>query len=789
MPVSDYDPIVDAASKEWDLDPNWMRSIMQGESAGSPVDKNGQPIRSSAGAGGLMQIMPATAQQLGVANIDDPVQNIWGGAKYLAQLRDRYNGNIQLATAAYNAGPNRVDAYINTGQPLPSETAAYVPKIASYYQGFAKRYQGSQPVMQATTTSPTPPAQAEVPSNDDFLKMTGGGKSAPAVPSNDDFLRMVSGGKQTPTAPSAPSPASQPGVANQNPSFEMQPDAAARAVNNPIAQAMVQGAQQGWEGTPDILSPQASAWLTAHGMGAIGNTTGLPSYALKALSAGGNALQSGIAQAGASAGVPLLGRDLAAFPEAFPTGIPEAGAALRGFADNPLVARPMTRPSPLAADVAPGGVVRDPVTGAAAPVGQPANALSTVSTVPHAAPAAPLTGGQPPVLRPTTVAPASPGPQSLGAAATPATFVNMTPAEALASRSTGEMQRVLEPAKPGIDTTIYVPGTQPTEAEVSGNPTVAAEQKFNRSRNPDPHIAQETANNAARVEYYEQTAGTPTQAERLKDARDQQAQADLRSAFGNKSAADAQPVVDTINGILSDPRLGERDAVLKFVAPYLDKLTNEDGTLKTDPEALYGIRENITDQLAKNGDPQNAGARQVRRQLMAVKGALDDAIEAAAPGYRQYLDNYSTASRPIEAMEYLQDARPSLTNAQGTMTPAAFDRFMKNTVADRAAGGISPAGALTDDQMGVLHDIHSDLKRFQNINLSNPRGSDTNMLGHLASKGGELAAHGLANYVSPVLGSVALQMGKNVLEKRRVERVTQRVLNPNPLKYPPSQGP
>ena len=95
----------------------------------------------------------------------------------------------------------------------------------------------------------------------------------------------------------------------------------------------------------------------------------------------------------------------------------------------------------------------------------------------------------------------------------------MTPAEALASRSGGELQRVLAPAKPGVDTTVYVPGTNPTEAEVSGNPTVAFEQKLNRSQNPDPHVAQEKANNDARVEYYEQAAGTPTQVLRLKEAR------------------------------------------------------------------------------------------------------------------------------------------------------------------------------------------------------------------------------------------------------------------------------
>jgi transglycosylase-like protein with SLT domain len=789
MAVNDYDPIIQQAADEWNIDPAWLKGVMQTESGGNPVDKNGNPIRSSAGAGGLMQIMPETAAGLGVQNVDDPTQNIFGAAKLLSQLRDKYSNTanpVAVATAAYNAKPSTVDGWLAGTNDLPAQTKAYVPAVAAAYAKYRPA------TAQAAQTGALPDA--------DFLRATGAAPSSvsgvaapanapvPATASDADFLKMTGA-----TGPAASSPVAQPGVADQSPSFELGAAPAGPAFQGPspttILSAVAEGAKQGWNNTPDILTPTASAWLTAHGLGAIGNNTGLPSYALKALAAGGNALQSGIAQAGSVAGVPLLGRDLAAFPEAFAPGLP----------GNPLIARPMTRTEPLAADTAQGGAVRNPLASGPAPnpLASPSvdmtpayirRGVDPVTGQTIAPGASPLSSAVP-LQAPAAPSVIAPGPQSLGAAATPATFVNMTPAEALASRSTGEMQRVLAPAKEGVDTTVYVPGTQPTEAEVSGNPTVAAEQKFNRSRNPDPHIAQETANNAARVEYYEQTAGTPTQVERLKDARDQQAQADLRAAFGNKSAADPQPVADTINGILNDPRLGERDAVQKFVAPYLDKLKNADGTLKTDPEALYGIRENITDQLAKNGDPQNAGARQVRRQLMAVKGAFDDAIEAAAPGYRQYLDNYSSASQPIEAMEYLQDARPSLTNAQGTMTPAAFDRFMKNTVADRAAGGISPAASLTEDQMDALHNIHSDLKRFQNINLSNPRGSDTNMLGHIASKGGELAAHAAANVVSPLVGSIAVQMGKQVLEKRRTERMTQRVLNPNPLKYPPSQGP
>ncbi|MFW5825889.1 MAG: lytic transglycosylase domain-containing protein [Marinobacter sp.] len=126
--VSHYQDEIDTLARDYQVDPALVRAVIHAESAFNPR------AVSPKGAQGLMQLMPGTARELGVSNPLDVRENIRGGVDYLARMIDRHDGDVRLATAAYNAGPGAVRRH--GGIPPYAETRAYVKRVGILHERY-----------------------------------------------------------------------------------------------------------------------------------------------------------------------------------------------------------------------------------------------------------------------------------------------------------------------------------------------------------------------------------------------------------------------------------------------------------------------------------------------------------------------------------------------------------------------------------------------------------------------------------------------------------------------------
>jgi|Deesub1362A_J573_1020465.scaffolds.fasta_scaffold00004_14 soluble lytic murein transglycosylase len=122
-----YESIINKAADKYRIDPMLIKAIIAAES-----NFNARAV-SKKGAMGLMQLMPSTAVAMGVLNPFNPEENIEGGIRYLKHLLEKFDGDLNLALAAYNAGPTNVKKYGNV--PPIKETQNYIKKVYSFYKG------------------------------------------------------------------------------------------------------------------------------------------------------------------------------------------------------------------------------------------------------------------------------------------------------------------------------------------------------------------------------------------------------------------------------------------------------------------------------------------------------------------------------------------------------------------------------------------------------------------------------------------------------------------------------
>jgi len=135
---TEVDGLIEEVAKRHNVDPNLVRAMIKVESNFNPR------ARSRKGAIGLMQLMPATARELKVANPYDPAQNLDGGVRHIKSLLENYNGDVALSLAAYNAGQGAVQRH--RGVPNYKETKAYVQRITNLYGSPAAVSNGRAPI-------------------------------------------------------------------------------------------------------------------------------------------------------------------------------------------------------------------------------------------------------------------------------------------------------------------------------------------------------------------------------------------------------------------------------------------------------------------------------------------------------------------------------------------------------------------------------------------------------------------------------------------------------------------
>ena len=137
---SGYDDYIQRASGRYNIDPDLIRAVIKAESDFKVS------ARSNKGAMGLMQLMPDTARLHNISDAYNPSENVEGGARHLRMLLDRYQGDLELSLAAYNAGSAAVEKH--RGIPPFPETKEYVRRVLRFYDSYRNALQPFQPVAQ-----------------------------------------------------------------------------------------------------------------------------------------------------------------------------------------------------------------------------------------------------------------------------------------------------------------------------------------------------------------------------------------------------------------------------------------------------------------------------------------------------------------------------------------------------------------------------------------------------------------------------------------------------------------
>jgi hypothetical protein len=363
---------------------------------------------------------------------------------------------------------------------------------------------------------------------------------------------------------------------------------------------------------------------------------------------------------------------------------------------------------------------------------------------PMAAPGA--TPGEPGVqLNPAGEAAAASGPYAPSRAEEVAAIPTAVPVSrkpiltrAQADQRADELIRYFAAQGPtAADTRVLVPNSTGTLSGVTGNAGLASLERLvrNISETSNRFAGADTANQEARRSFTANLIGTPDDIARLEAERNAATSAAREAAFAGKTPTDPSAAVAEIDKVLQGPA-GKRPNIalpLRQIRGLFFDAPDETGAqvLETDPEMLYGVRQAITDALSPMSRGTERYAAAASSQLQNVLGKLDDAIEAGAPGFKNYLSQFHDLSQPIDSMKFLQSR--NLTDAQGYPLLRPVDTLLKDIQRQRTLQpGVRPADALSDDQISQLENLRDDLRRQANLGKGKALGLNTaqNLVGN-----------------------------------------------------------
>lgn len=671
--MADYSALFEQAGKQFNVDPKLIAAVVQNESSGNPNAMSPQ------GAEGLGQLMPATAKSVGVTNPKDPKQNIFGTAQVLAQNLDHY-GNVDDAIRAYHGGWDQK----NWGP----KTEAYHAKVTSTYGSTKPVSDAGQDVYAMWGVSPASKDNGMAPAHDQDPYVFWGANTSPV---------SVPPSKQTSLLPETLDQKGKEVLAGRD----------------PVGHGIVQGVQ-------DVISSldPAAQWLQNH-LGTITLGGLLPTAEQahtnsvaaknafekqygKSLPAtagriGGNILATAPIMGLAGKGVNALAEGAKAIAPAvapladFVAGAPQAGwlaryaqGGLQGAAQGGLGAALLSSQSnaPIGQQIQQGAEFGG-LLGAAAPAVYDVGRFAG-NTIRH------------------FVAPYTEAGRNQLAEHVISDFAGGSP-----SLSNGSE---------------LVSGSTPTMAEATRNPGIANLQRTVRDIDPGQFVEREQQNSSARNALLGDVAGSPQDIENAIAVRDKTAKQQLNKLFANTGQTNAQPVVDTIDNILQGPS-GKRPAVQQAMADVRNMLIDKDGKSVSDPQTLYdSVRKGIGDLLDKK-DLSKSYGKQAASQLLQVQDALDDTIEQAAPGFKNYLADYAKASQPINSMEYLQGL--NLTDQNGNITLSKVQNAIRDLSKKQSVSGMNKAKSVANVQLDGLKAIRDDLLRAQYVNSGKSLGSNS----------------------------------------------------------------